>query len=127
KYRQEFFDLLDRFSNAGLIHYDQSTLDKDCVYFLGRDCYEHLDIQDRLDVFLLHQKHLYKCLCKQFIELLFESIEIFIQTFLKMNQNDNSSITNKRKVTTASIDDIFENEIINQIKHDSLRLIVCWL
>ncbi|CAF1147353.1 unnamed protein product, partial [Didymodactylos carnosus] len=31
QYSQEFFGLLDLFSNAGLIRYGQSTLDKDCV------------------------------------------------------------------------------------------------
>ena len=57
-----FFDLLSRFSEAGLVHYGDSY-DKDCVYFLGRECYEALNSQDRLRIFALHQSYLYRLLC----------------------------------------------------------------
>jgi hypothetical protein len=115
-----FFDLLNRFSDAGLVHYGDSY-DKDCVYFLGRECYESLNGQDRLRVFALHQSYLYRLICLQFVELLFESLEIFINTFDKMNlatKFNNEKNMNSRKMTTITIDDIFQKEIILQIKHD---------
>jgi hypothetical protein len=118
---RSFFDLLNRFSDAGLVHYGDSY-DKDCVYFLGRECYESLNGQDRLRVFALHQSYLYRLICLQFVELLFESFEIFINTFEKMNlatKVTNDKNTNSRKITTVTIDDIFQREIIQQIKHDS--------
>jgi hypothetical protein len=115
-----FFDLLNRFSDAGLVHYGDSY-DKDCVYFLGRECYESLNEQDRLRVFALHQSYLYRLICLQFVELLFESLEIFINTFEKMNlatKFNNEKHSKSRKMTTITIDDIFQKEIILQIKHD---------
>ncbi len=118
---RSFFDLLNRFSDAGLVHYGDSY-DKDCVYFLGRECYESLNGQDRLRVFALHQSYLYRLICLQFVELLFESFEIFINTFEKMNlatKVTNDKNTSSRKITTVTIDDIFQREIIQQIKHDS--------
>ncbi|CAF1070974.1 unnamed protein product [Adineta steineri] len=116
-----FFDLLTRFSDAGLVHYGDSY-DKDCVYFLGRECYESLNGHDRLRVFAIHQSYLYRLLCLQFVELLFESLEIFINTFDKMNLATNVTSENNfnsRKITTVTIDDIFQKEIIQEIKHDS--------
>ncbi|CAF4721863.1 unnamed protein product, partial [Rotaria sp. Silwood2] len=116
-----FFDLLNRFSNAGLVHYG-NAYDKDCVYFLGRECYESLNAQDRLRIFALHQSYLYRLICLQFVELLFESLEIFINTFEQMNLTtklNNEKSFNSRKITTVTIDDIFQKEIIQQIKHDS--------
>lgn len=106
-----FFDLLNRFSDAGLVHYGDSY-DKDCVYFLGRESYESLSTHDRLRVFALHQSYLYRLICLQFVELLFESFEIFLKTFEKMNSATNFT-------TTMTIDEIFQKEIIHQIKHDS--------
>lgn len=115
-----FFDLLSRFSGAGLVHYGDSY-DKDCVYFLGRECYEALNSQDRLRIFALHQSYLYRLLCLQFVELLFESLEIFISTFERMNLatrfNDEKTFQH-RKMTTLTIDDIFQRDIIEQIKDD---------
>ena len=111
-----FFDLLNRFSQAGLIHYGDS-FDKDCVYFLGRESYESLNSHDRLRVFALHQSYLYRLICLNFIELLFESFEIFVKTFEQMNlatQNHFSS----EQLSNGTIDDIFEKEILEQIKHD---------
>ena len=113
-----FFDLLNRFSDAGLIQYGHSY-DKDCVYFLGRECYESLNIQDRLHVFTFHQTYLYRLLCLKFIELLFESLEIFINTFEQMNLATTNKFNDDRKITALTIDDIFEKEIIQQIKYDS--------
>jgi hypothetical protein len=116
---RSFFDLLNRFSDAGLVHYGHSY-EKDCVYFLGRECYESLNAQDRLRVFAFHQSYLYRLICLKFVELLFESLEIFINTFQKMNSATTHKLNNDRKLTTTlSIDDIFEKEIIQQIKHDS--------
>ncbi|CAF3390712.1 unnamed protein product [Rotaria sp. Silwood1] len=115
-----FFDLLNRFSNAGLVHYGDSY-DKDCVYFLGRECYESLNGQDRLRIFALHQSYLYRLICLQFVELLFESLEIFINTFEQMNlvtKLNNDRNLNSRKMTAITIDDIFKKEIIQQIKYD---------
>ncbi|CAF0768934.1 unnamed protein product [Rotaria sordida] len=115
------FDLLNRFSNAGLIHYGDAY-DKDCVYFLGRECYESLNVHDRLRIFALHQSYLYRLICLQFVELLFESLEIFINTFEQMNlvtKLDHEKNFKSRKITTVTIDDIFQKEIIQQIKHDS--------
>ncbi|CAF1029352.1 unnamed protein product [Rotaria magnacalcarata] len=116
-----FFDLLNRFSNAGLIHYGDSY-DKDSVYFLGRECYESLSAHDRLRIFALHQSYLYRLICLKFVELLFESLEIFINTFEQMSLttklNHEKNFYN-RKATTITIDDIFQKEIIEQIKHDS--------
>ncbi|CAF3375045.1 unnamed protein product [Rotaria sp. Silwood1] len=105
-----FFDLLNRFSNAGLVHYGDSY-DKDCVYFLGRECYESLNGQDRLRIFALHQSYLYRLICLQFVELLFESLEIFINTFEQMNlvtKLNNDRNLNSRKMTAITIDDIFK-------------------
>ncbi|CAF4603583.1 unnamed protein product [Rotaria sp. Silwood1] len=115
---RSFFDLLNRFSDAGLVQYGHSY-EKDCVYFLGRECYESLNAQDRLRVFAFHQSYLYRLLCLKFVELLLESFEIFINTFQKMNSATTHKLSNDRKVTTLTIDDIFEKEIIQQIKHDS--------
>ena len=117
---RSFFDLLNRFSDAGLVHYGDSY-DKDCVYFLGRECYESLNSQDRLRVFAFHQSYLYRLLCLQFVELLFESLEIFINTFDKMNlatKLNSDNHVQSRKITTVTIDEIFQKEIIQQIKHD---------
>lgn len=116
-----FFDLLNRFSNAGLIHYGDSY-DKDSVYFLGRECYESLNSHDRLRIFALHQSYLYRLICLQFVELLFESLEIFINTFEQMNLTtklNQESTFHSRKMPKVTIDDIFQKEIIQQIKHDS--------
>ncbi|CAM4768497.1 unnamed protein product [Rotaria magnacalcarata] len=113
---RSFFDLLNRFADAGLVQYGHSY-EKDCVYFLGRECYESLNAQDRLRVFAFHQSYLYRLLCLKFVELLFESFEIFIITFQKMNSATTDKL-NDRKITTLTIDDIFEKEIIQQIKHD---------
>ena len=114
-----FFDLLNRFSDAGLIHYGDSY-DKDCVYFLGRESFESLNAQDRLRVFSLHQSYLYRLICLQFVELLFESFEIFFNTFEKMNfATKNEANFSSRKITTVTIDDIFQKEILEQIKHDT--------
>ncbi|CAF3534665.1 unnamed protein product, partial [Rotaria socialis] len=116
-----FFDLLNRFSNAGLIHYGDSY-DKDSVYFLGRECYESLSAHDRLRIFALHQSYLYRLICLKFVELLFESLEIFINTFEQMNLTtklNHEKNSYNRKATTITIDDIFQKEIIEQIKHDS--------
>jgi hypothetical protein len=118
---RSFFDLLNRFSEAGLVHYGDSY-DKDCVYFLGRECYESLNGHDRLRVFALHQSYLYRLLCLQFVELLFESFDIFLNTFEKMNlatNVTNEKNNNSRKITAVTIDDIFQKEIIQLIKHDS--------
>jgi hypothetical protein len=118
---RSFFDLLNRFSDAGLIHYGDSY-DKDCVYFLGRESYESLNGHDRLRVFALHQSYLYRLICLKFVELLFESLEIFLNTFEKMNlatKLPNETNFNSRKITTITIDDIFQKEILQQIKHDS--------
>jgi hypothetical protein len=118
---RSFFDLLNRFSDAGLVHYGDSY-DKDCVYFLGRESYESLNAHDRLRVFALHQSYLYRLICLQFVELLFESFEIFLKTFEKMNlatKLNNETNFNSRKITTITIDEIFQKEIIQQIKHDA--------
>jgi hypothetical protein len=115
---RSFFDLLNRFSDAGLVQYGHSY-EKDCVYFLGRECYESLNAQDRLRVFAFHQSYLYRLLCLKFVELLFESFEIFLDTFQKMNSATTNKLNTDRKMTTLTIDDIFEKEIIQQIKHDS--------
>ncbi|CAF3809984.1 unnamed protein product [Adineta steineri] len=115
---RSFFDLLNRFSDAGLVQYGHSY-EKDCVYFLGRECYESLHAQDRLRVFAFHQSHLYRLICLKFVELLFESLEIFIDTFHKMNSATTTQLNSDRKITTLTIDDIFEKEIIQQIRHDS--------
>ena len=114
---RSFFELLNRFADAGLVQYGHAY-EKDCVYFLGRECYESLPAQDRLRVFAFHQSYLYRSLCLKFAELLFESLEIFIETFHKMNSATSNQSANDRKVTTLTIDDIFEKEIIQQIKHD---------
>jgi len=114
---RSFFDLLNRFSDAGLVQYGHSY-EKDCVYFLGRECYESLNAQDRLRVFAFHQSYLYRLICLKFVELLFESFEIFLNTFQKMNSATTNKFHNDRKITTLTIDDIFEKEIIQQIKHD---------
>ena len=103
---RSFFELLSRFSQAGLVQYGHSY-EKDCVYFLGRECYESLNGHDRLRVFAYHQSHLYRLVCLKFVELLFESFEIFLQTFQQMNS-----------ATTIIIDEIFEKEILQQIQHD---------
>ncbi|CAF0785219.1 unnamed protein product [Rotaria sordida] len=115
---RSFFDLLNRFSDAGLVQYGHSY-EKDCVYFLGRECYESLNAQDRLRIFAFHQSYLYRLLCLKFVELLLESFEIFTNTFQKMNSATTNKLNNDRKMTTLTIDDIFEKEIIQQIKHDS--------
>ena len=117
---RSFFDLLNRFAEAGLVHYGDSY-EKDCVYFLGRECYEALNAQDRLRIFSLHQSYLYRLLCLQFVELLLESLQIFIQTFDKMNlatKLNDEKMFRHRKMTTLTIDEIFQKEIIEQIKHD---------
>ncbi|UJR10556.1 hypothetical protein I4U23_014756 [Adineta vaga] len=114
---RSFFDLLNRFSDAGLVHYGDSY-DKDCVYFLGRECYESLNGQDRLRVFALHQSYLYRLICLQFVELLFESLEIFTTTFEKMNKATKVPKENHGKTTMVTIDEIFQEEIIEHIKHD---------
>ncbi|CAF2393123.1 unnamed protein product [Rotaria sp. Silwood2] len=114
---RSFFDLLNRFSDAGLVQYGHSY-EKDCVYFLGRECYESLNAQDRLRAFAFHQSYLYRLLCLKLVELLLESFEIFIHTFQKMNSATTNKLNNDRKITTLTIDDIFEKEIIQQIKHD---------
>jgi len=111
---RSFFDLLNRFSQAGLVQYGHSY-EKDCVYFLGRECYESLNAQDRLRVFAYHQSHLYRLICLKFVELLFESFDIFLQTFQQMNS---ATTINDRKLTTIIIDEIFEKEILQQIQHD---------
>ena len=118
---RSFFDLLKRFSEAGLVHYGDSY-DKDSVYFLGRECYESLNGQDRLRVFAFHQSYLYHVICLQFVELLFESLEIFTTTFEKMNRATRISAEKSEmngKTTTVTIDDIFQKEIIEHIKHDT--------
>ncbi|CAF0947926.1 unnamed protein product [Adineta ricciae] len=118
---RSFFDLLKRFSEAGLVHYGDSY-DKDSVYFLGRECYESLSGQDRLRVFAFHQSYLYHVICLQFVELLFESLEIFTTTFEKMNRATKISVEKSEmnsKTTTVTIDDIFQKEIIEHIKHDA--------
>ncbi|CAF1123406.1 unnamed protein product [Adineta ricciae] len=114
---RSFFELLNRFSDAGLVQYGHAY-EKDCVYFLGRECYESLTAQDRLRVFAFHQSYLYRSICLKFVELLFESLEIFIDTFHQMNSATTNQSTNDRKITTLTIDDIFEKEIIQQIKYD---------
>jgi hypothetical protein len=86
---------------------------------LGRECYESLNAQDRLRVFAYHQSYLYRLICLKFVELLLESFEIFFNTFKKMNSATTNKLNNDRKITTLTIDDIFEKEIIQQIKHDS--------
>lgn len=107
---RSFFELLNRFSDAGLVQYGHSY-EKDCVYFLGRECYESLNAQDRLRVFASHQSYLYRLICYKFIELLFESFELFLQTFQKMN----SATTDEN---TMIMDEIFEKDILQQIKND---------
>ena len=114
---RSFFDLLNRFSDAGLVHYGHSY-EKDFVYFLGRECYESLNVQDRLRIFTFHQAYLYRSLCLRFVELLFESFEVFLETFQKMNVATNDERHHDRKITAMTIDDIFEKEIIQHIKHD---------
>ena len=109
-----FFDLLNRFADAGLVQYGHA-FDKDSVYFLGREAFEALNSPDRLRVFAFHQSYLYRLLCLKFVELLFESFDIFLETFRKMNL---ATTQNERKLTTMSIDEIFEKEIIQQIKHE---------
>ena len=115
---RSFFDLLNRFSDAGLVHYGHSY-EKDSVYFMGRECHESLSAQDRLRVFAFHQSYLYRLLCLKFVELLFESFEIFLDTFRKMNLATTQECEHDRKLSTVTIDEIFEKEIIQQIKHDS--------
>lgn len=111
---RSFFDLLNRFSDAGLVHYGH-CYERDSVYFMGRECYESLSAQDRVRVFVFHQSYLYRLLCLKFVELLFESFAIFLETFRKMN----SATSEDRKETHLTIDNIFEKEIIQQIKHDN--------
>lgn len=115
---RSFFDLLNRFSDAGLVQYGHSY-EKDCVYFLGRECYESLNAQDRLRVFAFHQSYLYRLLCLKFVELLLESFEIFINTFQKMNSATTNKLHRDRKLTSLTIDHIFEKEVIQQIKKDT--------
>lgn len=107
---RSFFELLNRFADAGLVQYGHSY-EKDCVYFLGRECYESLNAQDRLRVFAFHQSYLYRLICYKFIELLFESFELFLQTFQKMN-----SATTEQN--TMIMDEIFDKDILQQIKTD---------
>lgn len=114
---RSFFDLLNRFSDAGLVQYGHSY-EKDCVYFLGRECYESLTAQDRLRVFAFHQSFLYRLLCLKFVDLLFESLEIFLDTFQKMNSASSNKLNDDRRMMTLTMDDIFEKDIIQQIKHD---------
>jgi len=113
-----FFELLSRFADAGLVHYGDS-FDKDSVYFLGRESFESLSNVDRLKIFALHQSFLYRLLCLQFVELLLESMEIFLQTFEKMNLAtkfaDETTIQRRK---TLTIDEIFQKEILEEIQHD---------
>jgi hypothetical protein len=115
---RSFFDLLNRFADAGLVHYGHS-FDKDSVYFLGRESYESLNVHDRVRVFTFHQSYLYRLLCMKFVELLFESFEIFLDTFRKMNSATNDAFARERKITALTIDEIFEKEILQQISHDA--------
>ena len=115
---RSFFDLLNRFADAGLVLYGH-LYEKDSVYFLGRECYEALNAQDRLRVFAFHQSYLYRLLCLKFVELLLESFEIFLETFRKMNSATSDRFHQDRKMAALTIDEIFEKEIIQQIKHDS--------
>jgi hypothetical protein len=117
-YCRAFFDLLNRFADAGLIHYGHSY-EKDSVYFLGRECYETLHAQDRLRVFAFHQSYLYRLLCLKFVELLFESLELFIDTFRKMNSTTDEETHQDKKLINVTIDDIFDRDIIQQIKGDA--------
>lgn len=117
---RSFFDLLTRFAEAGLVHYGDSY-EKDSVYFLGRESFEALTAQDRVKIFSLHQTYLFRLLTIDFVELLFESLEIFIKTFEKMNLATNlrdESNFQQRTLNNLSIDEIFQQEIIEQIKDD---------
>lgn len=111
---RSFFELLNRFAEAGLVQYGHAY-EKDCVYFLGRECYESLTAQDRLRVFAYHQTYLYRLICYKFVELLFESFEIFLQTFQKMNSAASEQIESENSMI---MDEIFEKEILQQIKSD---------
>ena len=112
---RSFFELLNRFADAGLVQYGHAY-EKDCVYFLGRECYESLGNQDRLRVFAYHQAYLYRLLSYKFVESLFESFQIFLQTFQKMNSAASEQVQQENSMI---MDEIFEKEILQQIKNDS--------
>ena len=51
-----------------------------------------------------------------FVELLFESFQIFLQTFQKMNSAASEQVQQENSMI---MDEIFEKEILQQIKNDS--------